>query len=289
MPRARLNLLVSYPKSGNTWFRAVLSSVRGHGKDVDINAMSLVNSADRLTLDRILDIRTSDFTQPEAARLRPLAYEAATAYSDAEVVLKVHDAWLPTFADTPMPFPPDLIRRVILIVRDPRDVASSFAAHMGLTLEQAIVEMNNPTYLLARPSGRLPPQLTQRLSTWSEHTRSWMEAQGLAIHVVRYEDMQARPHRTFRAALDFLDAPVPDEVLDAALTAARFDRLKAQEAEHGFRERSKVAKSFFREGRSGGWRETLSPQQADRIAADHRTVMTTLGYLDAVPAVAAPA
>jgi aryl sulfotransferase len=286
MPRARLNLLASYPKSGNTWFRAVLSSVRGHGEDVDINAMSLVNSADRMTLDRILDIRTSDFTQREAARLRPLAYEAAAAYSGAEVVLKVHDAWLPTFADSPLPFPPDMIRRVILIVRDPRDVASSFAVHMGLTLEQAIAQMNNPNYVLAGPNGRMPPQLAQRLSTWSEHTRSWMEAQGLAIHVVRYEDMKARPHRTFRAALDFLGAPVPDEVLDAALTATRFDRLKAQETERGFRERSKVAQSFFREGRSGGWRESLSPQQADRITADHRTMMTTLGYLDEVPAAA---
>ncbi|MGO9817152.1 MAG: sulfotransferase domain-containing protein [Acidocella sp.] len=36
---------------------------------------------------------------------------------------------------------------------------------------------------------------------------------------------------------------------------------------------------FFRQGKSGQWRERLTPAQAERIAAAHGEVMRQLGYV----------
>jgi len=40
------------------------------------------------------------------------------------------------------------------------------------------------------------------------------------------------------------------------------------------------AKSFFRKGEIGSWREVLTAEQAAKIVADHADVMQRFGYLD---------
>ena len=47
----------------------------------------------------------------------------------------------------------------------------------------------------------------------------------------------------------------------------------------GFKERSDVAHRFFRDGRSGQWREVLSDAQISRIVEAHRPMMERLQYL----------
>ena len=71
--------------------------------------------------------------------------------------------------------------------------------------------------------------------------------------------------------------------LATAVEGARFNRLRAQEAAGGFHEHPPGADApFFRRGRSGGWREALTAEQARRVVANHRAVMIRLGYTDAV-------
>jgi len=56
--------------------------------------------------------------------------------------------------------------------------------------------------------------------------------------------------------------------------------LARQEEEKGFRERPQHAERFFRQGRSGDWRDKLTPEQIKRIVSEHKTVMRRFGYLD---------
>ena len=51
------------------------------------------------------------------------------------------------------------------------------------------------------------------------------------------------------------------------------------ERETGFVERSKYSDTIFRSGRSGGWKDALTPEQAKRIERDHREQMKRFGYL----------
>ena len=63
-----------------------------------------------------------------------------------------------------------------------------------------------------------------------------------------------------------------------------FKGAKPESVERGFRERSYRARSFFREGRAGAWRDHLTPAQVERIIADHGSAMARLGYLPLDPA-----
>jgi hypothetical protein len=91
--------------------------------------------------------------------------------------------------------------------------------------------------------------------------------------------MLAEPEKAFGAlARHLLFAATPAQLADA-IDRSSFDKLRAQEEKQGFRERSKLAERFFREGRAGQWKEILTPKQIDRLVKDHGEQMARFGYL----------
>jgi aryl sulfotransferase len=279
-----LTLLVSYPKSGNTWVRALLNAVCSGAGSVDINKLRTENIADREVLATLLGIATSDFLTKEEYRLRLQALEHAVRRTTGDLIFKVHEAMLPASVPPALPFPEGSIRAVVYIVRDPRDVAVSFAHHLGRTIDDTIRIMANSEYRLERQPRARRRHLPQLLSSWSNHVRSWTGRPGLNLQLVRYEDMHADPEGCFGRMMKFIGLAVPAPVLAGAIAASRFGALRAQEQQKGFVERYPRSKAFFRRGIAGGWRDSLSPEQAERIVAEHAPVMRQLGYLADAPA-----
>ena len=66
----RIFLLISYPKSGNTWLRALLESLRSGGAPIDINDMGS-GVVPRLRFDALLSVESSSLTPAEIAEARP--------------------------------------------------------------------------------------------------------------------------------------------------------------------------------------------------------------------------
>jgi hypothetical protein len=271
--------LVSYPKSGNTWLRAFLSNL-WHKDDgpADINSLSIPNAADRKLFDETLGQESSDMTLDEVERARPSLYRALASGRSDPVYLKLHDAYLHTAAGEPL-IPSDATSRAVYIVRNPLDVVVSFADHLGKTIDATIDCMADRGYAFAASRDRLPEQLEQRLLSWSGHALSWLGQTEVPVHLMRYEDMLGEPVETFSRCLEFLDPDVSGSEIERALAFSSFSALSAQERASGFRERSPSAKSFFRKGRAGGWRDVLSDGQRQRILEDHGAVMRRLNYL----------
>ena len=163
----------------------------------------------------------------------------------------------------------------IYIVRNPLDVAISFAHHLGLSVDETIA-------IMGRQNAEMEVSeevVHEVLGSWSQHVSSWTRKPHRTIYVMRYEDMLAEPERTFGAlARHLLIAPTPAQLADA-IDRSSFDKLRAQEKTDGFREKSKKAERFFREGRAGQWKEILTPQQVAKIAKDHGDQMARFGYL----------
>jgi len=88
-----------------------------------------------------------------------------------------------------------------------------------------------------------------------------------------------RPDAETQETIEEVDAMVRAWA-EEAIDAAAIENLRAQEAEKGFRERSRKAGAFFGEGKTGGWRDKLNPEQVAKIVTDHGEVMRRLGYLD---------
>lgn len=273
-----LTLLCSYPKSGNTWLRAVLSEIEGASLKLH-GGLPFGMPAIRRYFDEFMGIDSSELTADEIALARAAYCRALAEAADLPRIWKVHDCFHPPRKDIEPPFPPDALSAVVYIVRDPRDVAVSFANHFGKTIDEAIARMADEETRISRSVFALKPQLSQYLSSWSGHVESWLDAPGIKLHLLRYEDMLADPEKTFAAALDFLGIEFTRESLAQALHACRFEVLQASEAEEGFSERPPGVEKFFRRGVAGGWRDTLSENQAAHIVAAHGRVMRRLGYL----------
>lgn len=273
--------LASYPKSGNTWLRVFLTNYLRDGDEAaeinDLDSGPIASARD--IFDRVIGVEASDLTPEEIDRFRPAVYEQLAAESDEPNFMKVHDAWRRNAEGISL-FPATATAVVIYLIRNPLDVAPSYAYHNSDSIEKVIADMADEEETLARFDGRrLHRQLHQRLFSWSGHVRSWVDQSGLPVHVVRYEDMSQTPEETFTGIVRAAGLPVEPAQVQKAIEFSRFDRLQAQEANEGFKERRPDSKSFFRKGKVGSWREELSPDHVRRLIADHRDVMRRFGYL----------
>ena len=106
---------------------------------------------------------------------------------------------------------------VVLIVRDPRDVAPSIANHNRASIDDAIKLMNDPQVVYCAKPGRLHDQFRQQVPSWSGHVASWLEQGDIPLHLIRYEDMRADTVGTFRCALDFAGRSASDEEIRRAV------------------------------------------------------------------------
>jgi aryl sulfotransferase len=287
--------LASYPKCGNTWLRMMIGALaRPDDRELDINEVSQGDgiASGRRAFDYHTLLGSDLLTYDEIDRLRPAVHaaraaglldeddEAADRKAGAETrFVKTHDAYTRLADGTPLLGGARGADGAVLIVRDPRDVASSIANHSGLGLDKAIAQMCDRTFSLCAEPDRLANQLRQQLLDWSGFAESWLTQTDLPVLLVRYEDMQSDATGTLGRVMTFAGNPQPAEALARAAALADFARLKRQEAETGFRERPPQARGgFFRRGEAGAWRDELTPEQAARIEAAHGPMMTHLGY-----------
>jgi aryl sulfotransferase len=277
MSAAGLNTvwLASYPKSGNTWVRTLFLAWR-RDAPVDINELDDAPiAASRRAFDRALGICTSQLTPREIDRLRPTADAVVGAGSPDEVLLrKVHDGLYRD--DEGRTVVSENVRGAVYVVRDPRDVAISFAHHLGRPLDSVVSGMADQDCALATTAAAM--QLPQRLGSWSAHVDSWTVAPPFQLHTVRYEDLLAAPEESLAKILAAFGLPVEQDRIRRAVERVSFESLRAQEQLAGFRERMSPSAPFFRGGVAGGWRTELDPELVEQIVADHGEVMARFGY-----------
>lgn len=274
--------LASYPKSGNTWFRALLANyLSNRDKPVDINNLGggPIASA-RTAFDDGVGVAASDLTEREVACLRPKIYrQIMEQCEELPLFLKVHDAYLTSPEGLPY-FAPEVTRVALYLIRNPLDVAPSYANHSGISLEKSVRALGREEHGLVLNQTRLANQLPQQMGSWSEHVKSWVDAPGLSVHVVRYEDMHKDTELEFSKALTACGLEVKPDRVAKAVDFSRFDRMKEQEAKTGFGEKPQGAKSFFRKGQVGDGKKRLSEELQSKIRNDHEAVMKRFGYWD---------
>ncbi len=273
---AQILWLASFPKSGNTWLRAFLANyLRGGRLPEDINKLPEFSYGDMRVeyYEQISGKKAVDFDYDEINRLRPRVHRFLAAAQQGLVLVKTH-SHLSTIDDIPT-ITPDVTFGAIYVVRNPLDVAVSFGHHYGLDSDAAVKAI---CYKGLETVPR-PGHILQVLADWSSHLNGWINAPGLYVQVLRYEDMTKSPTKTFGGILDFLKIPKDRERLKRAIRHCSFNVLAGQERQSGFVERSKSAEKFFRRGEVGGWRKDLTSEHVDFIVHHHREAMTKMGYL----------
>ncbi|MDH3475379.1 MAG: sulfotransferase domain-containing protein [Rhodospirillales bacterium] len=269
--------LASYPKSGNTWLRAFLANFLANPvRPVPINDLPNFILGDNLLLhyEQFTSRKVDDLSDEDFARLRPRIHEWFARSRREDVFVKTHNA-VSKVHGVPL-ITPSATAGAVYVIRNPMDVAVSFAHHYQVDYAKAVTALCEEQYSLPSSGGLLP----QYLGSWSGHARSWTEAPGLTLHLMRYEDMTGKPVKAFGRLVRFLGLPKDNERLRKAIKFSSFRELAAQEQKTKFIESRPDSKSaFFRSGKAGAWREFLTDEQAAQLIDRHRHVMEKVGYL----------
>lgn len=261
MDLRRIIWLASFPKSGNTWLRSFLAHYFSpDGKAPDINSLKQFTTADvrQDFFDRAVGRRfvAADFDDWLTTRVKAVRLISAS---------KTGHHFVKTHCQVMRIGPIDVIEPAVTaaaihVLRNPFDVAPSYARHLGIGIDAAIDKMLEPKALNSTET-----RIFEIVGRWDDHADSWASARGLPQHRMRYEDMKADPERAFRGLLGFLRAPVQDGKLRRAIRATSFEALRKQEDAKGFVERPAGMERFFAKGIAGAWREDLSAAQVARL------------------------
>lgn len=272
--------IASFPKSGNTWVRVFLHNLvrtlNGETGEQDINDMSRFSTwdLDKRRYTKVLGFEPDNATHAkEIAGARHAVHQGIADSADGLVFIKTHNGLFMDHGHSTVNFA--VTAGAIYIVRNPLDVAISYAHHMGATIDRAIAAM---ALIDARTEGK-EGTVYEITGSWTQHVQSWTHAPHRALHIVRYEDMLANPGKAFASLAEHLLLKPSRRQLARAIERSSLAKLQEQEKAKGFRERSPNASAgFFREGRAGQWKDVLTPKQIETIVSDHGEQMRRFGY-----------
>jgi hypothetical protein len=266
--------IASYPKSGNTWMRMFLMHYFATNDVLQPDAAQgfAPNENHGRFYQPFLPISADKLPDAALASVRPLAQRAISRSGNGYVFAKTHH-WFGTHHGTPTVSVVDSAASVYL-VRNPLDVVVSYAAFRNVSYDQAI------DWVLAKDRilPRIPKGSYFVSGSWSQNVASWRNQRRLPCTILRYEDLVSNPEAQFQGLLRSWKLKIDPKRLAVAIASTSLNALKSAEAKHGFQERPKNTRAFFRNGRTGEGFEKLSKTQRDRVIDACGHEMSELGY-----------
>lgn len=280
MNNKKLVWLASYPKSGNTWVRIFLSNYFNNSNSpIDINNLdkSPIFSS-RVIFDEYSPLFSSDLLPDEIDIIRYDVFQQIANELTELQYFKIHDSYH-KIKNGKYIFPSENTFGAIYIIRNPLDVAVSYAYHSNISMQNSCEFLCNPNASFAKSINKMDKQIYQALNSWSEHVISWTKKANFPILLVKYEDLKNNPEYNFQNILEFLKIPINKTKLLQSIKFSSFDELKKQESEKGFKEKPVKAETFFRKGMSDNWKKELSESQVNLIIKSNFDIMKKYSYI----------
>ena len=181
------------------------------------------------------------------------------------------------------------IRGVIYVIRDPRDVCISWANHTGQTYEQSKDSMIDESLKIRWTKGNnnlfndynIPNSF---LSSWDKHVISWTSNNWrFPFLIIRFEDMVYKKEETIRVIANFFTDKygfkfhnLDDKILNILKTTS-FKNLEKEELKDGFAEAPR-GKKFFKTGTQKQWLKKLNKNQIFKLEEKFKIVMNKFNY-----------
>jgi hypothetical protein len=264
----KINWLASYPKSGNTWVRAFLDAYALGG--VDINKMrEVLGDGNVLFYQQASPVPFDQLELYQWLTVRAVALFHMTAFhADRDrLILKTHNINA-QISDMPT-IPAGFSGPSVYLIRDPRDVVVSYAAHQGNSIDDMIEYMQN--YQFGMKSVSEEAAMGGFVSSWDKNVTGW--ASYPDIEIIKYEDMKNDPAVQFERIVKQFGYEYSAKKVDTALEVCAIEKLKAQENAEGFKEATKNTKFFGRD------HTELTDEQRVKIEEAFGPTMEKYGYL----------
>jgi hypothetical protein len=238
--------IASYPRSGNTWTRFLIANLMHPEQPVTFaNIETIIPDATALS--------SRELKRVPRPRL-----------------IKTHEYFEPRY------------RKVIYLVRDPRDVVLSLynfrrkyrSVDDSYSIERYVAERF------------LPGDLDV---SWGEHVGSWLGTRmnHPGFQLVRYEDLLQDPTRELCRLAGFLGIAASTEALTQAIERSSANRLRQLEkVEHEAWVTTKGKRAdvpFIAEAVAGTWKQKLPEPSVALIESAWGHLMNSLGYETSAP------
>ena len=282
--------IASYPKSGNTWIRALLSSYL-FSDDGNFNFELLKNIEQFSSKNISLKLNKDVGYQMRISKSWIPSQELINR--DKKIrFFKTHNAICSINGNK---FTDEFnTLAAIYLVRDPRNIITSLANHYELSLEETLSFLTNKKKIIF-PINFIETKKTGEklkdfnfIGDWSGHYLSWKKIGFCPVKIIKYEDILSDTREVFISVLEFLSKfiklKINIEKIDKSIHSTSFNILSKMEAKEGFFEstishQTKKKVKFFNLGRKNDWRKLLDNKTVQKINRAFKNEMDELNYL----------
>ena len=252
--------IASYPKSGNTWVRSIISSYffseTGNFDFSLLKNISLYPSPKYFKNKINNPGEVSSFWEESQKKI---------IQKQKEIFLKTHNALV---AINNKNFTSEKTTLgAIYIVRDPRNILSSLKNHYDFKdFHETLEFMKNKKKYIWDVRRKNDFSGFQFLGSWSDHYKSWTQNKNFKTLLVKYEDLEKDCYLTSHKLIEFIlllkgqKNMVDENKLFKSIETTKFDILRKKEIASGFDESIKIndkKKSFFFQGPENKWQKNL--------------------------------
>lgn len=278
--------IASYPKSGNTWLRSLISSYFFTQDGVfDQNKLKFI---DQFPIQKYLNLFSYEKKIPgETAKYWIEAQRKINSEKKIKF-FKTHN-FLGSFNNYEFTNKENTLG-AIYIVRDPRNVITSLKNHYDINYDDALDFIKSERKFIYDFNKENDYSDFQLISSWENNYQSWKNNKVFPIKFIRYEDLEKETFKVFKNIIEFISSITGDKKLFErkkainAINSTSFETLKNLEKNKGFVEQvlsinDKKKIPFFYLGPKNNWKKILKKDIQHNIEKNFNQSLKDLNYI----------
>ncbi len=273
--------IASYPKSGNTWVRSIISSY--FFSNIGNFDFSLLKNISLYPGPKYFNKKID---KPGEVSLFWEVSQKNIIQNQELTFLKTHNALVAlnnrnfTTEKTTL--------GAIYIIRDPRNILSSLKNHYGFDNYNETFEfMKNKKKYIWDIRKKNDFSGFQFLGSWADHYKSWIKNTKFKTLLIKYEDLEKDCYSTSHKIIKFIlmlngkNVEVDEKKLFKSIETTKFDVLKKKEIEKGFEESINInneKKPFFFLGPENIWQKKLPKEILSKVENEFKDDLNYFNY-----------
>ena len=281
--------IASYPKSGNTWLRALISTY--YYSENGVFEDKLLKKIDQFPTKKYFkDFEYDKKNAGDTCKFWIKAQEKVNIEKEIKF-FKTHNVF-GKVNDFDFTNSQNSIGGVY-VIRDPRNVITSIKNHYQLNDEQAIDWITNEKNFIYNVQSFEEDGFSdfQFISSWKTNYKSWKIQKKIPIKFIKYEDLINQTYVVFLEVINYINTitknnqKIDKEKIKKTLKSTTFETLKNNEIKKGFseavpsREDKNKKISFFHLGPKNDWKKILNRDLKIKIEKSFEKDLKELSYL----------